>query len=89
MSTDKTIKSGAIDQSFDLTLACTDLLGTFPATNVITWSNGRTSTDQVTYTVEYVEGQLVTTGTGTVTAGEFTGDHVIEAGAQVADLLNA
>jgi hypothetical protein len=55
---------------------CLDLLSATSITLTITWNTGQTSTLSVNVTSTIVGAALVVTGTGTVTAGLFTGDTV-------------
>ncbi|MYT27373.1 MULTISPECIES: hypothetical protein [unclassified Streptomyces] len=58
----------------DLVLSCGTPLDNGPATQTITWNNGRSSTFTGSFTTSSVGGVLVDTFVGKVTAGEFQGD---------------
>lgn len=57
--------------------SCTDLLVPNHLTRTISWSTGTTSTWEFDSTSVYVNGQLVTTATGSIVAGEFRGSTAI------------
>jgi hypothetical protein len=57
--------------------SCLDLLAEFTITQTITWNTGQTSTISGTSTVAIAGATHVTTMTGTVMAGLFTGDSVL------------
>ncbi|MEU6160739.1 hypothetical protein [Streptomyces sp. NPDC047130] len=71
------ITSGTITFSSTGTYSCQELLGSSSVTNVIHWSDGSTSTLQVVRTATKVNGQLINTFTGSVTAGTFQGATVV------------
>lgn len=71
------ITSGTITFSATGSYSCQDLLGSSEVTNVIQWSDGSSSTLQVTRTATKVNGQLINTFTGSVTAGTFQGATVV------------
>ncbi|RLU78112.1 hypothetical protein CTZ27_37960 [Streptomyces griseocarneus] len=73
-SSDATIKTGETFSSFTTVLSCTQLLHTGTAPNPITWNNGQTSNLLLNFAATFVSGQVILTGTGTVTDGEFKGD---------------
>lgn len=59
--------------------SCTDLLQTRTGlTSTISWSTGTTSTVTVDQFSQYITGGILqTTQTGTVTAGDFAGGHIV------------
>jgi hypothetical protein len=61
-------------------LSCTSLLGPVSVTQVFTWSpSGRTSTwSASSVEVTYVGGQQITTFTGQITAGDYTGANLTD-----------
>jgi hypothetical protein len=74
VSSDPTVTGGTAVVSFPLPDAtCQDPLTTLPGSQVITWSNGQRSTFSFETTITEVEGETVSTNTGTITAGEFAG----------------
>jgi hypothetical protein len=54
-------------------LTCAALLDTVPGQQVVTWSDGRTSTFTYSLTATNVSGELVATATGTISAGLYAG----------------
>lgn len=66
--------------------SCTDLLVPNHLTRTITWSTGTTSTWEFDSTSQYANGQLVTTSTGSIVAGEFSGSTAIGVTTFVASL---
>jgi hypothetical protein len=77
--TDPSVTSGAVSYDTRDIRACGDLLEeqTFDVT--YKWNTGATSTANIDYTPNHVDGQLVLEGTGTVISGLFKGATVIEA----------
>ena len=65
------ISSGTAYANAMRDLSCTTLLGGGPATRIINWSNGLSSTFTLTSTVNSVNGLLVVTLTGNISAGLF------------------
>ncbi|MFD7919810.1 hypothetical protein ACFV3R_11360 [Streptomyces sp. NPDC059740] len=57
--------------------SCQGLLASTQEVNVVHWSDGSTSTLQVTRTATKVNGQLINTFTGSVTSGTFHGASVV------------
>lgn len=74
-STDPTLTSGSVGPfNFDVPNAsCNDVLPPGAGGLLITWNNGQTSTAALTYVLTVTGGIVQQTGTGTITAGEFTG----------------
>ncbi|MFD5447863.1 hypothetical protein [Streptomyces sp. NPDC127100] len=70
------ITSGTIEFSATASSSCLDLLDSGSAVNVVKWSDGSTSTLQVTRTVSQVAGQQVDAFTGSVASGTFQGATV-------------
>ncbi|MFH8755934.1 hypothetical protein [Streptomyces atroolivaceus] len=70
------ITAGTISFGATGTFSCQGLLSSTSEVNVVHWSDGSTSTLNVTRTVTKVNGQLVNTFTGVVTAGTFQGASV-------------
>ncbi|MFI2783557.1 hypothetical protein [Streptomyces sp. ALB3] len=60
-----------------LLLDCSDLLTASSTTTTITWNTGETSTLSLNSTATIIGAALITTATGTVTAGLFQGDTVV------------
>lgn len=69
--------SGERDVTALLTLGCNQLL-TETGTETIAWNDGQSTSFQFTATAAHTAAAVVLTETGTVTAGEFLGDHVVE-----------
>lgn len=57
--------------------SCSSVLRNGDGTATIKWSNGKTSTFQFSGMVNIVDGTLVTTQTGTLTSGLFTGSAAV------------
>ncbi|MFD8276200.1 hypothetical protein [Streptomyces flaveolus] len=72
-----TITAGTISFGSTGSYSCQGLLSSTSEVNVVQWSDNTTSTLQVTRTVTKVNGQLVNTFTGSVTAGTFQGASVV------------
>lgn len=75
---DPGITSGNYQEDFSATLSCLTLLAGRSGTRVLHWSNGRTSTFAFNRALNNAGGQTAVTLTGDITAGEFTGDTVLE-----------
>ncbi|HWO24311.1 MAG TPA: hypothetical protein VNO30_36455 [Kofleriaceae bacterium] len=74
-STDSTLTSGSLG-TFTFTLpnaACNDLQTFGPGDITIFWNNNQSSTATLSFEVTVTGGILQEVGTGTITAGEFTG----------------
>jgi hypothetical protein len=72
-------------------LSCTSLLGPVGVTQVFTWSpSGRTSTWAASSVeVTYLAGQQITTFTGRITAGDYTGANLTDVEAFPSSALTA
>jgi hypothetical protein len=70
--------SGTFGGTFSL--SCTSLLGPVSVTQVFTWSpSGRTSTwSASSVEVTYADGQQITTFTGQITVGDYTGANLTD-----------
>jgi len=69
--------AGERDVTAQLTLGCNELL-TETGTETITWNDGQSTSFQFTATAAHTAATVVLTETGTVTSGEFLGEHVVE-----------
>ena len=69
--------SGERDTSAVLTLGCDQLL-TETGVETVAWNDGQSTSFQFTATVAHTAAAVVLTETGTVTSGEFLGEHVVE-----------
>jgi hypothetical protein len=58
--------------------SCLGQVGSFNGTETITWNTGAHSTFTFTNTFATVGGQYVTTHTGAISEGQFTGDSAVE-----------
>ncbi|HEV7509557.1 MAG TPA: hypothetical protein VGS07_32080 [Thermoanaerobaculia bacterium] len=78
-SSDPTITSGTSVAGRVLPLSCLNLANLFNSTSgdVITWSNGQSSTAQGTFTVTSVGGTMIVVASGTIASGQFTGASVV------------
>jgi hypothetical protein len=80
-STDATLKSGSSQhESDDPNLSCkpsTTVSNPQAHRKVITWNNGKTSTFEYKTQATQVRGDRKATHTGTIVAGEFTGDSAV------------
>ncbi|MEU4577864.1 hypothetical protein ACBI99_06275 [Nonomuraea sp. ATR24] len=83
VSSDPDITSGTSTISGQGSLGC--LSGAMPATEVVTWNTGETSTISYTVTLNVVAGQSVFAVVGAVTAGKFAGDTVTSEGVTLED----
>ncbi len=82
---DPTLTRGHVQATIHgLDRSCTDLLASGSGSCTITWNTGETSAISYHRSANYVLGTLVIVESGTVTAGEFTGNSV----AHVVELLN-
>ncbi|MEV7013561.1 hypothetical protein [Streptosporangium sp. NPDC051022] len=73
-STDPTLTSGSWFLSATIPGAsCNDVEVSPDGPLTVTWNNGNTSTASLTYVLTITGGILQTVGTGTITAGQFTG----------------
>jgi hypothetical protein len=77
ISTDPTLRSGTASASFDTPVNCLDPLLAVDGELLIRWNNGQTSSFVFRTTITTVAGVSVSTNTGTIVAGEFSG-HVAE-----------
>lgn len=62
---------------FTAQFSCESLLAPVPATWTINWGDGATSTFTFNSTVEAVDGNLVITAPGTITAGRYAGSTAL------------
>ncbi|GAB2690893.1 hypothetical protein [Kitasatospora kifunensis] len=69
--------AGSRDVTALLELSCTQLI-TETGTETVDWNDGQSTSFPFTATVVRGLSNTVITETGTVTAGEFSGDHVVE-----------
>lgn len=69
--------AGERDVSALLTLGCTQLL-TESGVETVAWNDGRSTSFRFTAAVAHTSAAVVLTETGTVTSGEFLGEHVVE-----------
>ncbi|MFF4403717.1 hypothetical protein ACFY2W_33460 [Streptomyces sp. NPDC001262] len=75
VSTDRTLTSSQpVIADTDLVLSCLKPFFTGPLTFTLVWNNGRTSAFSGTTATNSTGGNLISTFTGKVTAGEFQGD---------------
>ncbi|WP_437686095.1 hypothetical protein [Sorangium sp. So ce176] len=74
-STDPTLTSGSLSlAAFTIPdAACNDLSAGGSGALTVNWNNGQSSTATLTYELTVTGGILQTVGTGTITAGQFTG----------------
>ncbi|MEV4897035.1 hypothetical protein AB0K48_47570 [Nonomuraea sp. NPDC055795] len=72
------VTSGSYGETFTIAAGCNSLLDSFQAERVVAWSTGDSSTLTVSGSTTAVLGQVVTTITGTVTAGRFQGRTVLQ-----------
>nr|BFD81220.1 hypothetical protein StreXyl84_06210 [Streptomyces sp. Xyl84] len=70
------ITAGTITFASTGSYSCQDLLASSHVVNVVQWSDGTSSTLDMTRTATKVSGELVNTFTGTVTSGTFQGAAV-------------
>jgi hypothetical protein len=79
VSTDTTI-SGGFDytQTSNPNASCATLLSGGNGSTTITWNNGNFSTFSYTASTIDVNGEIITTETGTITSGEFAGNLATE-----------
>ena len=77
VSTDPTLRTGVASASFVASVNCLDPVLANDGELVIRWNNGQTSTFDFRTTITTVGGVSVSTNTGTIVAGEFSG-HVAE-----------
>ncbi|MFI1585559.1 hypothetical protein [Embleya sp. NPDC020630] len=79
VSTDPAVTSGARNLTYTAPgFSCVDLLGSGTISATITWNTGQTSTVTGNRVSTVVGATTVTVITGTVTAGLFTGDTVVQ-----------
>jgi hypothetical protein len=79
VSTDTTISGGiAYSQTADSTASCGTLLSDGSGSTAFFWSNGNSSTFSYTRTTVDLNGEIVSTETGTITSGEFAGNLATE-----------
>lgn len=69
--------AGERDVTALLPLSCNAIL-TETGVETINWNDGRSTSFSFTATAAHVESDTVLTETGTVTSGEFAGEHVLE-----------
>jgi hypothetical protein len=69
--------AGERDTTALLTLGCNQLL-TESGVETVAWNDGQTTSFQFTATVAHTAAAVVLTETGTVTSGEFLGEHIVE-----------
>ncbi|WP_182903824.1 hypothetical protein [Microbispora sp. H10830] len=72
------VTSGSYDERFTIHAGCNDLLDGFQSARTVTWNTGQASVIEGTGSSTAVAGQVVTTFTGTVTAGPFTGRSAVQ-----------
>ncbi|MGW5264578.1 hypothetical protein ACWEQG_26680 [Microbispora sp. NPDC004025] len=72
------VTSGSYDERFTILAGCNDLFDGFTAARTITWNTGEASVIEGTGSSTGVAGQVVTTFTGTVTSGPFTGRSAVQ-----------
>ncbi|AXI78350.1 hypothetical protein [Peterkaempfera bronchialis] len=71
------VTGGWYGTQFTIHVGCNDLLDPFQDTRVFHWSTGDTSTFSESAATNAVAGQIITTLTGTVTAGRFQGHTTV------------
>ena len=69
--------AGERDVTAVLTIGCNQLL-TETGVETIAWNDGQSTSFQFTATAAHTSATVVLTETGTVTSGEFLGEHVVE-----------
>jgi hypothetical protein len=72
-----TVTAGSRTYAFDVVKSCTSLFLPAGPTFTWAWTNGQTTTMQVNFVNSTVQGNVVSDGTGAVTAGTFNGDTVV------------
>ncbi|MBB5084729.1 hypothetical protein [Nonomuraea endophytica] len=72
------VTSGSYGETFTIAAGCNNLLDPFQAERVVTWSTGDSSTLTGSGSSTAALGQVITTITGTVTAGRFQGRTVVQ-----------
>ncbi|MEU3451686.1 hypothetical protein AB0H29_31355 [Streptomyces thermolilacinus] len=72
------VTSGAYGERFVLNAGCNNLLDGFTDRRVFTWNSGDSSVAVITGTTNAVAGQVVTTITGTVVEGRYTGRSLLQ-----------
>ncbi|XVQ89977.1 hypothetical protein ACQP2K_21965 [Microbispora siamensis] len=72
------VTSGSYDERFTIHAGCNDLLDGFQGTRTVTWNTGQASVVEGAGSSTAVAGQVVTTFTGTVTAGPFAGRSAVQ-----------
>jgi hypothetical protein len=79
VSTDTTISGGvAYTESSDPSASCAALLSSGSGETTFFWSNGKSSTFSYTRTTIDLNGEIISTQTGTITSGEFAGNLATE-----------
>ncbi|MGW0929028.1 hypothetical protein [Streptomyces sp. NPDC002644] len=77
VTTDPAITTGTINTSFTAVRSCVTIGSANNTTLKVTWNDGRSSTINVNFVVNTVGGQVVSTGTGAVLSGPFSGDSAV------------
>jgi len=77
-SSDPTITAGTMQSAFTATLSCSTLFAGRSGTEILSWSNRRSSTFTFNRAVNDVGGQTTVTQTGSITSGEFAGATAVE-----------
>lgn len=72
------VTSGSYEETLTISAACTTLLDSFQGQRTVFWNTGDTSTLTVSGSSNAALGQVITTITGTVTAGRFQGRSVLQ-----------
>ncbi|GGO12064.1 hypothetical protein GCM10010116_24230 [Microbispora rosea subsp. aerata] len=72
------VTSGSYDERFTIVAGCNDLLDNFESTRTITWNTAQASVIEGTGSSTAVAGQVITTFTGTITSGPFTGRSAVQ-----------
>jgi hypothetical protein len=79
VSTDRTISGGlAYTEESDASASCSTLLSESSGSTTFLWSNGKSSTFSYNKTTIDVNGEIISTETGTITSGEFAGNLTTE-----------
>ncbi|NUR58397.1 MAG: hypothetical protein HOV87_06850 [Catenulispora sp.] len=77
-SSDPGITAGTYREDFSASLSCATLLSGRAGTRIFRWSDGTTSTFAFNRALNNAAGQVTVTFSGSITAGRFTGDTVLE-----------
>ncbi|WP_147288145.1 hypothetical protein [Nocardia pseudobrasiliensis] len=74
---DLSVTGGSYHVVVNNTFSCLTLFGNASGVRTFTWNNGQSSTFTYTASIEKAESEVVATYTGTITGGEFAGDHAL------------